>query len=493
MPLQIFDSKLHKKVPFKPINPGKVGMYVCGVTVYDDTHIGHGRAYVTFDVIARYLSYLGHKVNYVRNITDIDDKIIKKALKIQGETPLMSKVKEVTSRYTAAFDETMEKLGVMKPSSEPKATEHIPEMIALIQKLLDKKIAYQAGGGIYFSIESWKKYGELSGRTPEELQAGARVEVDPKKKNPLDFALWKESKPGEPFWESPWGKGRPGWHLECSAMSMKFLGAPFDIHGGGQDLIFPHHENETAQSEAATGKEFVRHWIHNGFVTIDQQKMSKSLGNFFILKDVFKKFSPALIRYYYLTQHYRTPMEFSDAVLSDLNESLKRIGNCKILTDFYIQTQKLEEAFKNKSTDKNIMDEFESSMNDDFNTPQALALIHKLAGEINALREAGNLDKEKLPLVKSLYKICEVLGIHVLEQKMVPLEALKELSDEEIKIILDKDHCSEDDAKILSFQRERLRKEKKYDLADAIRDKINQSDFRLEDTPKGPRLIRKNK
>jgi len=275
--LQIYNTRQRKKVEFTPIESGKVKIYVCGVTVYDDCHVGHGRAYVSFDLIVRYFNYLGYNVQYVRNITDIDDKIIDKARQLPGEEDLMHKVENVTQKYSDQFNETMALLGNEDPDIEPRARDYIPKMIQFIEELIKKNHAYTVDGDVYFEIQSWEPYGALSGRSLKELKAGARVEIDPRKKNPMDFALWKKAKEGEPFWPSPWGEGRPGWHLECSTMSKECLGYPIDIHGGGQDLIFPHHENELAQSEAATGKEFVRYWIHNGFVTVDKEKMSKYL------------------------------------------------------------------------------------------------------------------------------------------------------------------------------------------------------------------------
>ena len=314
MALRIYNTLTGKKEEFVPLHEKRVGMYVCGVTVYDLCHIGHARSAIVFDAIYRYLGYRGYEVTFVRNFTDIDDKIIKRANEEGVDC------KAIAEKYIDEFNMDMGKLGFEKPKFEPKATEHIPEMIELISTLIEKGYAYQSGGDVFFSVEKFKDYGKLSKRNLEEMQAGARVGIDEKKENPLDFALWKASKPGEPSWESPWGKGRPGWHIECSVMSQKYLGETFDIHGGGKDLIFPHHENEIAQSEAATGKPFARYWIHNGFVNINKEKMSKSLGNILTLKEIFKDWRPEAIRLFLLSSHYRSPVDFSFDASLKLNQ-----------------------------------------------------------------------------------------------------------------------------------------------------------------------------
>lgn len=491
MSLQIYDTRYRKKVKFLPIESGKVKIYVCGVTVYDDCHVGHGRAYVTFDLIVRYLRYLGFEVTYVRNITDIDDKIIDKARQMPGEEDLMHKVDNVTQKYSDQFNETMSLLDVAKPDEEPRATQHIPKMIQLIESLIEKKVAYQVDGDVYFDIQSWEPYGALSGRTLKELKSGARVEVDPRKKNPMDFALWKKSKEGEPAWPSPWGEGRPGWHLECSAMSMEYFGTPFDIHGGGQDLIFPHHENELAQSEAATGKEFVRYWIHNGFVTVDKEKMSKSLGNFFVLKDVFQKFSPELVRYYYLTQHYRGPMEFSDAVLESCQEGYRKLQSCFSLTDLYVRKNEIQ-PLAPITEDKKTIARFKEAMDDDFNTPKALALLHEIVGEINTLRETGKLKKEHFPKINAFHKMMDLLGIKFVGSADFVPKSSEKLSVDQIEELLGKTELSKQEIDLLAQQREILRQEKKFALADEIRNKIDQSGYNLEDTPDGPRIQKKD-
>ena len=305
MALQIFNTLSGEKEVFVPLTPGEVRMYVCGVTVYDSAHLGHCRFLLTFDVIYRYLLFAGFKVTYVRNFTDVDDKIIKRA---NDEN---TSCDAITDRYIAEFERDGESLGLLKPNAEPRATRHIGEIIEIIKKLESKGLAYSIDGDVYYSVEGFAGYGKLSGKKIDELEAGARVEVDERKRSPLDFALWKSSKPGEPVWESPWGAGRPGWHIECSAMSTKYLGQPFDIHGGGRDLIFPHHENEIAQSEGAFGHPLARYWLHNGFLNINQEKMSKSLGNFFTIREILDGFDALALRHYFLASHYRSPMDFS--------------------------------------------------------------------------------------------------------------------------------------------------------------------------------------
>jgi len=318
MALRVYNTMTQKKEEFIPLHKGRIGMYACGVTVYDLCHIGHARSAMVFDVIYRYLQYKGYEVTYVRNFTDVDDKIIKRAQEAGVST------EEIAARYIQEFYIDMGALGMLKPTMEPKATEHIPEMIAQVERLLEKGLAYQVEGDVYYAVEKFPEYGKLSKRTLDEMQAGARVEVDERKRNPLDFALWKAAKPGEPSWASPWGKGRPGWHIECSAMSQRYLGDTLDIHGGGKDLIFPHHENEIAQAEGATGRPFVRFWLHNGFVNIAKEKMSKSLGNFLTIKEILKEYHPEVVRFFLLSRHYRSPVDFSSQGMEEARQNLAR-------------------------------------------------------------------------------------------------------------------------------------------------------------------------
>jgi cysteinyl-tRNA synthetase len=317
--LKIYNTLTKSKEIFKPIGPGKVRIYVCGPTVYDACHIGHARSVIVFDVIVRYLRTSGYEVTYVRNFTDIDDKIIKRANELGVST------KELSERHIKEFYGDMDALKAERATHEPKATDHIGDIISVIQRLVDQGHAYEAGGDVFYAVESFRAYGKLSGRRLEDMQAGARVEIDEKKRNPLDFALWKGAKPGEPVWDSPWGKGRPGWHIECSAMSTHFLGERFDIHGGGKDLIFPHHENEIAQSEGAFGHHFVNVWIHNGFVKINEEKMSKSLGNFLMIKEILKEYHPEGVRLFLLSNHYRSPVDFTHQAIAEAQVGLEKI------------------------------------------------------------------------------------------------------------------------------------------------------------------------
>ncbi len=385
--LRIYNTLSGKKEVFKPLRGKKVGMYVCGVTVYDLCHIGHARSTIVFDVIFRYLRFLGYAVTYVRNITDLDDKIIKKANE-EGVG-----WEEIAQRYTREFNSDMDVLGLEKPTHEPKATDHIREMIRMAERLMERGYAYQVNGDVYFSVEKFKGYGKLSKRSPEQMKAGARVEIDEKKRNPLDFALWKASKPSEPSWDSPWGRGRPGWHIECSVMSQTYLGETIDIHGGGKDLIFPHHENEIAQSEGATGKPFAQFWIHNGFVNINREKMSKSLGNILTIKEILNHYHPEIIRLFLLSHHYRSPVDFSEQNLGEAKMSMDRFYSALKRMDELEgqggQRTPGEEVQKTNEEVKGFPKRFQEAMDDDFNTALALGHFHDLARNINALMADG--------------------------------------------------------------------------------------------------------
>jgi cysteinyl-tRNA synthetase len=391
--LQIYNSLTRKKEPFVPIEPGKVRMYVCGMTVYDYCHIGHARVMVVFDVIVRYLRFSGYEVNYVRNITDIDDKIIRRAQETGEDFRLLAE------RFTQAMHEDARTLGVLPPDVEPKATESIPMIIAFVQTLLDKGYAYRApNGDVYYDVSRFGHYGELANKHLEDLRAGARVEVDEAKDDPLDFVLWKAAKPGEPNWDSPWGPGRPGWHIECSAMSKDCLGSHFDIHGGGMDLKFPHHENEIAQSEAASGHKFVNYWMHNGFVQIDNEKMSKSLGNFFTVREVLARYQPEVIRFFILSSHYRRPLNYSDDNLKDAKAALDRL---------YIALRDLPRG--ELVVAGTYQESFRAAMDDDFNTPEALSVLFDLAREINRVRDADI--KKAARLGVNLRRLGDILGL----------------------------------------------------------------------------------
>jgi len=368
--LRIYNSMARAKQDFLPLRPGEVRMYVCGMTVYDYCHLGHARVMVVFDMVQRWLRASGLRVTYVRNITDIDDKIIRRAAE-QGEP-----VEALTERYIHAMDEDVAALGVEKPDHEPRATRYVPQMLDLIRRLEERKLAYASvSGDVNFAVRRFPGYGKLSGKSLDELRAGERVEVDRAKEDPLDFVLWKRAKAGEPQWASPWGEGRPGWHIECSAMSCALLGEHFDIHGGGQDLQFPHHENEIAQSEGASGRPFVNYWMHNGFVRVDEEKMSKSLGNFFLIRDVLKRYDPEVVRFFILRAHYRSPLNYSDAHLEDAKHALTRLYTSLKGTPAQPLAVDWNEAHAKR---------FQEAMDDDFGTPEAIAVLFDLATRINS-------------------------------------------------------------------------------------------------------------
>ena len=391
--LVLFNSQSRTKEPFKPLIEGKVGLYVCGMTVYDYCHLGHARVLVVFDIIVRHLRQLGYEVTYVRNITDIDDKIIIRAAE-SGET-----MQQLTERFIQAMHEDSEALAVLPPDFEPRATESMPQIISMVEKLVAKGFAYQASNGdVYYSVSHFDGYGKLSRKQLEDLRSGARVEVDESKKDPLDFVLWKSAKPGDPSWPSPWGDGRPGWHIECSAMSTDRLGPHFDIHGGGMDLQFPHHENEIAQSEAATGHPFVNYWIHNGFVQVDEEKMSKSLGNFFTVREILKQYQPEVVRYFILSSHYRSPLNYTDDNLAKAHGALQRLYTA--LRDPVAEHGGIDQAFETR---------FTAAMDDDFNTPEALAVLFDIARTINRAREQG--DENSALFASTLHKLGGRLGL----------------------------------------------------------------------------------
>jgi cysteinyl-tRNA synthetase len=421
MSLRVYNTQSGRKEAFEPLQPGRVGMYVCGVTVYDYCHIGHARANIVFDLVYRYLKYSGYQVNYVRNYTDIDDKIINRA----NERGIDSK--ELAEQYIRAFDEDMARLGLELPTHQPRATEHIPQIIELIERLIDRGMAYQADGDVYFAVEEFPGYLKLSGRNLEEMRAGARIAPGEQKRNPMDFALWKGAKPGEPAWASPWGLGRPGWHIECSAMSMRFLGETFDIHGGGKDLVFPHHENEIAQTEGATGKPFVRYWLHNGFVNVNQEKMSKSLGNFFTIRDILEKYDAEVVRFFILSAHYRSPLDFSDQNLDDAKAGLARFYEALLAADELIagHPRAGEATCPALATDEReifdrietLEERFAEAMDDDFNSALAIGHLFDVVRGMNRLISDKRFDECPLLLValrdacRKLRNLGGVLGL----------------------------------------------------------------------------------
>ena len=450
----IYNSFTRQKELFTPIEPNKIRMYVCGMTVYDFCHIGHARVMVIFDMVSRYLRSIGFDVLYIRNITDIDDKIIERA-KSNSES-----ITDLTNRFIEEMNKDASALGVLPPDSEPKATEHMTEIIEMISQLIKKKHAYLAGNGdVYFNVGSFNDYGKLSGKNIEELRAGERVEVQKEKNDPLDFVLWKSAKKVEPSWSSPWGDGRPGWHIECSAMSIHCLGSHFDIHGGGQDLQFPHHENEIAQSVCSTGGKFANIWMHNGFVRVDEEKMSKSLGNFFTIKEVLKKYQPEVVRFFILSSHYRSPLNYSVENLDEAKSSLTRL-----------YTALKEFNNDNISVDQDYATQFNSYMDDDFNTPKAISLLHEIARKIN--RNEDKTHEESKRLASTLKKLGAVLGL--LESE--PQDFLKGKSNEN-KENADTDYINE-----LIRQRNIARDKKDFEKADKIREQLAELDVTLEDT-----------
>ena len=450
--LKLFNSLSRSKETFVPIEPGKVRMYVCGMTVYDLCHLGHARVLVVFDVVYRWLKASGYEVNYVRNITDIDDKIIRRADE-RGEP-----FGELTERFIAAMHEDSEALAVLPPTEEPRATGHMDEILAMIERLIERGYAYVAGNGdVYYAVSAFPGYGKLSGKDPAELRAGARVEVGESKRDPLDFALWKAAKPGEPAWESPWGAGRPGWHIECSAMSTCALGDHFDIHGGGADLQFPHHENEIAQSEGATGRPFVNWWMHNGFVRVNEEKMSKSLGNFFTVREILERYQAEEVRYFILTSQYRSPLNYDDEHLDNARGALTR---------FYTALRGLPQA-KPLGAEE-FEEKFHAAMRDDFNTPEALAAMFELVREINRVR-AGD-EQAAAGLGAALRRLGDMLGI--LQDDPEAYLRGGEAPDDGL-----------DDAAIdaMIAARNQAKADKNWAEADRIRDQLQSAGIVLED------------
>ncbi len=479
MSLTIYNSQTRNKEEFVTAQPGRVRMYVCGVTVYDNPHIGHARCYVAFDAIHRHLKARGYAVEYVRNFTDIDDKIIKRA----GE--LGQDWRALSQRFIASFTEDMNALGVLPPTLEPRATEHIPEIIAAVQGLVDKGHAYVVDGDVYFAVQSFAAYGHLSGRTLEDMQAGARVEVDARKQNPMDFALWKSSKPGEPWWESPWGPGRPGWHIECSVMSQKYLGLTFDIHGGGKDLLFPHHENEVAQAEALTGRPFARYWVHNGFVNVNNEKMSKSLGNFFTIKDILKHTRPETLRLFLLGKHYRSPLDFSDDALRDAAAGLQRLYTA--LRDTQAAAGEMREGqalLQESERAKEILEQveaFERGMDDDFNTAAALGALFGLARVANRLVSEAKTEARDSLLALAATNLRQLGGRLGLLQS----DPQEFLQGQEAPAAGEGPDPAWIEQKIAD--RQAARKAKKFAEADRIRDELKARGVALEDSPQGTR------
>ncbi|WP_341326453.1 cysteine--tRNA ligase [Methylotuvimicrobium sp. KM2] len=454
--LKIYNTLTRQKELFKPRVEGKAGLYVCGMTVYDYCHVGHARVMVVFDVVSRYLRYSGYNLTYVRNVTDIDDKIIQRA-RDNGED-----FQALTERFIEAMHEDERALSVLPPDIEPKATQSIPEILAMIEKLIANGIAYVGSNGdVFYSVSKFSNYGRLSGKNLAELQAGERVEIEQAKQDPLDFVLWKAAKPGEPAWESPWGSGRPGWHIECSAMSTGCLGNHFDIHGGGMDLQFPHHENEIAQSEGATGEKFVNYWMHNGFVRINEEKMSKSLGNFFTVREVLKRYRPEVVRFFILTSHYRSPLNYSNEHLDEAAVALTRL---------YTSLRGIDAG--EFEVDADYEARFKEAMDDDFNTPVALSVLFDLARELNKVKDS---DKQRASQsAATIRALGGVLGI---------------LQDDAERFLKEGDNQIEglttEQIETLIQARIDAKKNKNWAEADKIRDQLKQQGVILEDVPGG--------
>ncbi len=463
--MKLYNTMTRTKEEFIPLHPGELRMYSCGPTVYNYIHIGNARPFIVFDVFRRYMEYKGYRVTFVQNFTDIDDKMIQRA-KEEGTT-----VRELGEHYIAEYFRDADRLGIRRADHYPRATEHIDDIIAFIRVLVDKGLAYPAGEDVYYDTAAFPSYGKLSGQSLEDLEAGARVDINEGKKNPMDFALWKGKKPGEPSWDSPWGPGRPGWHIECSAMATKYLGVTIDVHSGGQDLIFPHHENEIAQSEGATGKPFVRYWLHNGYINIDHQKMSKSAGNFFTVREICEKFDPEVVRLFMLSSHYRNPINFSRELLEQTRSALERLYNADTNLGYLIkgapkgpvsaEDQKFQDQLPEYTTD------FENAMEDDINTAGAIGVIFDLIREINTY--AGP-DRPKAVLCAAREELMRLTGILGLMTKK------KGKLDEEVEDLI--------------RQRQKAREDKNWVLADRIRDELKEQGIVLEDTPQGVRWKR---
>ncbi|RJP19193.1 MAG: cysteine--tRNA ligase [Candidatus Abyssobacteria bacterium SURF_5] len=468
--MYVYNTLTRKREPLEPIEKGRIGMYTCGPTVYNFIHIGNARVFVFFDVVRRYLQYRGYIVRYVQNLTDVEDKIIKRANE-EGVSAA-----EIAEKYTRSYFEDADALGIQRADYHPRATDFIPEMISLIEKLLKEGYAYQVNGDVYFEIKKFKDYGRLSQQNLDELMEGVRIEVDSRLRHPLDFALWKSAKPGEPSWDSPWGKGRPGWHIECSAMSSKYLGNEFDIHCGGHDLIFPHHENEIAQSRAATGKNFARVWLHNGYLNISGQKMSKSLGNITLVRDLLQNAAPEAIRHFLLSAHYRRPLDFEEGSLSESESSLQRVYLA--LAKAERQARLLEKRKESLRAEIPVDDlhnqlttEFEEAMDDDFNTPRAIAAFFNMVKGLNKILDgpdAWKCSAEDLrKLVNRTKELGAVLGLFQKSFAGADSALAEKLLD------------------LLISLRAEARERKDYQLADSIRARLDSIGIVIEDTPDG--------
>ena len=472
--LKVYNTMTRQKETFQPLKDGEVSIYCCGVTPYNHPHIGNARPFVTWDVIRRYFAKKGYQVHYIQNFTDVDDKIINAANK-EGVN-----WDDISGRYIKAYFEAMDELNVKRADVYPRVSETIPDIIAMVQKLIDKGYAYAVDNGdVFYSVEKFHGYGKLSGRKLDDMQAGARIEVDTRKQNPMDFALWKSAKPGEPSWDSPWGKGRPGWHIECSTMSLKYLGEKFDFHGGGSDLIFPHHENEIAQSQACIGDDhsFAQYWLHNGFITIHNEKMSKSKNNFFTVKDILKEYPGEVVRFFILQTHYRSPLDFSDERLKEAQTSLGRLEQSKAFMDELLKTKQgdADTAGDLAAEAQNYLTEFYEAMDDDFNTALAISQLFALSKEINiyyqdVMNKGQAFDTKNFAKVAQAYTdMAAIIGLFEHADAAVDDSLADKLMDLIISI------------------RQDARQNKNWGLADKIRDELKDAGVVLEDTPSGVR------
>lgn len=491
MTLKIYNSLTRKKEKFVPVDPNKVKMYVCGMTVYSDAHIGHARTYLAFDVIRRYLEYKSYEVTYVQNITDVDDKIIAAANK-EGVEPL-----EYSKRYTKSCLDDMRNLGIRDADMYPKASETIEDMIDMVEQLVEKKYAYVTDGDVYFSVEKFDDYGKLSGQNIEEMKEGARVQPDEQKLSPLDFALWKKAKTNEPSWDSPWGQGRPGWHIECSTMSSKHLGLPFDIHGGGMDLKFPHHENEIAQAEAATGKEFAKYWMHVGLLTVEGEKMSKSVGNIINIRDAVDTWAAETLRFFFVQAHYRSPPDFNEKALDDVRKALDKLHRFKekmgsLFTDSSgeVDVAELSSAEKQYLDDIEMFEEsFERAMDDDFNTPQAIASMFEFVNKSNSFLKQHETPDSAVckKAYETFVRLGSILTLFQEERRRdedMPVDKLASLVRKHGGNVLDESSGEALIGTLLRI-REKARRERQWEKADAIRDDLEKLGFEIEDTDSG--------
>lgn len=471
MSIRLYNTLTKQKEELVPVEPGKIKMYVCGPTVYNYIHIGNARPYIVFDTVRRYLEYRGYEVSYIQNFTDVDDKIIEKANKENKTT------NEIVEHYIEETLKDADGLNVKRATNHPRVTEEMPAIIEMIQTLVDKNYAYNVNGTVYYDTSKREGYGKLSKKIIEELELGARIEIDSEKKNPMDFILWKPKKEGEPAWESPWGEGRPGWHIECSAMCKKYLGETIDIHAGGEDLVFPHHENEIAQSESANDKPFAKYWIHNSFLNIDNRKMSKSAGNFFTLREVAEKFGYDVVRFFMLSAHYRSPVNFSEELMESAKSSLERIQNCKTNLEFYKENNKINSISEEEKVLLVSLPEFEKkfhlAMEDDFNTADAISSIFELVKWINTHINENSSIEFIQKLYTELIKLSDIMGI-IYKAPAKDVDNL--LSDEEIETLIE--------------ERNIAKKERDFAKADSIRDNLISQGIIIEDTRQGVRWKR---